>query len=122
MIAECLRGLDGCTVADSAEQKSITEIHNYGIRRIEPSLKGPDSVRSGIQVLQRYELMVTQKSLNLIYELRNYKWEENRLTGELLNVPVDKFNHALDAVRYVALNKLSEKPIIKRLKAKLGNI
>lgn len=122
VIAECLRGLDGCTVADSAEQKSITEIHNYGIRRIEPSLKGPDSVRSGIQVLQRYELMVTQKSLNLIYELRNYKWEENRLTGELLNVPVDKFNHALDAVRYVALNKLSEKPIIKRLKAKLGNI
>lgn len=122
VIAECLRGLDGCTVADSAEQKSITEIHNYGIRRIEPSLKGPDSVRSGIQVLQRYELMVTQKSLNLIYELRNYKWEENRLTGELLNVPVDKFNHALDAVRYVALNKLSEKPAIKRLKAKLGNI
>lgn len=122
VIAMCLRGLDGCTVADSAEQKSIAEIHNYGIRRIEPSLKGADSVRTGIQILQRYELMVTQRSLNLIYELRNYKWDENKLTGELLNVPIDKFNHALDAVRYVALNKLSEKPIIRRPKAKLGNI
>lgn len=122
VIAMCLRGLDGCTVADSAEQKSIAEIHNYGIRRIEPALKGADSVRTGIQILQRYELMVTQKSLNLIYELRNYKWDENKLTGELLNVPIDKFNHALDAVRYVALNKLSEKPIIRRPKAKLGNI
>lgn len=122
VIAGFLRGLDGCTVADSAEQKSIAEVHNYGVRRIEPSLKGADSVRTGIQILQRYELMVTQRSLNLIYELRNYKWDENKLTGELLNVPVDKFNHALDAVRYVALNKLSEKPVLRRPKAKLGNI
>lgn len=122
IIAKCIRGLDGHTVADSAEQKSIAEIRNYGVRWIEPALKGADSVRSGIQILQRYELMVTQRSLNLIYELRNYKWEEDKLTGELLNVPVDKFNHALDAVRYVALNKLSERPAIKRPKAKLGQI
>jgi hypothetical protein len=26
--------------------------------------------------------------------------------GERLNKPIDMFNHALDAVRYVALNKL----------------
>lgn len=121
-IADELRGLTGKTVADSAEMKSITEIHNFGVRFIEPAQKGPDSVRAGIQILQRYKMNVTSRSLNLIYELRNYKWEEDRITGEILNVPIDKFNHCLDAVRYVALNCLSERPIIRRPRAKIGEI
>ena len=65
---------------------------------------------------------VTKRSLNLINEIRNYKWKEDKITGELLNVPIDKYNHALDAVRYVALNKLSKRPIIRRPRAKLGEI
>lgn len=109
LIAQHLRGLNGATVADSAEMKSITEIRNYGVPRIEPAVKGQDSVRHGIQVLQRYEMNVTSRSLNLIHELRNYKWKEEKITGKLLNEPVDKWNHALDAVRYVALNKLAER-------------
>lgn len=121
-IAEFLRGKDGITVADSAEMKSITEIYNYGIRRIEPAQKGTDSVRVGIDILRRYELMVTKRSLNMIYELRNYKWKENKLTGETMNEPVDKFNHLLDAARYVALNMLSEKPTIKRPRARISTI
>jgi phage terminase large subunit len=121
-IAELLRGKEGTTVADSAEMKSITEIYNYGIRKIEPAQKGADSVRAGIDILRRYELMVTKRSLNLIYELRNYKWKDNKITGETMNEPVDKFNHLLDAVRYVALNKLSEKPIIKRPRARIGEV
>lgn len=109
LIAQHLRGLNGATVADSAEMKSITEIRNFGVPRIEPAVKGQDSVRNGIQILQRYEMNVTSRSLNLIHELRNYKWKEDRITGKLLNEPVDKHNHALDAVRYVALNKLAER-------------
>lgn len=118
-IADELRGFYGRTVADSAELKSITEIYNYGIRYIEPAKKGADSVRAGIDVLRRYEMMVTKRSLNLIYELRNYKWKENKLTGETMNEPVDKFNHCLDAVRYVALNYLAERPKAARPKGKL---
>lgn len=117
-IADELRGRDGWTVADSAEMKSIQEIKNFGIRAIEPAIKGADSVRAGIQILQRYKMNVTSRSLNLIYELRNYKRKENHLTGEILNEPIDKFNHALDAVRYVALNRLLERPTIKRPKGK----
>lgn len=110
-IAELLRGLDGWTVADSAEQKSIAEIYNCGVRRIEAAKKGPDSVRNGIDVLRRYRINVTTRSLNLIRELRNYKYKVDTMTGERLNEPVDKFNHAIDALRYVALNKLSERPV-----------
>lgn len=120
MIAAELRGLDGWTVADSAEPKSIREIYNYGIRHIEPCEKGNDSIRQGIQIMQRYHMMVTSRSLNLIYELRNYKWKENKLTGELMNEPIDKFCHLIDACRYVCTNKLSEKPKPKRPKAKVG--
>lgn len=118
-IASELKGFNGRTVADSAEMKSITEIYNYGIRYIEPAKKGSDSVRAGIDVLRRYEMMVTKRSLNLIFELRNYKWKENKLTGETMNEPVDKFNHAIDAVRYVALNYLAERHTVRRPKGLL---
>jgi len=107
-IADIIKPIAGVKVADSAEMKSIQELVNYGVRNIEPSIKGADSIRNGIQILQRYKWHVTQRSLNLIHELRNYKWEEDRITGELKNVPIDAFNHALDAVRYVAQNKLRQ--------------
>lgn len=107
-IAAFLRDMQGDTIADSAEMKSITEIRNSGIRgHIFPAKKGADSIRAGIDILRKHELLVTQRSLDLVRELRNYRWREDPVTGQPLNVPVDKDNHALDAVRYVALNRLS---------------
>lgn len=111
-IADILRTCEGDIVADSAEMKSITEIYNYGIKTIEPAVKGQDSIRQGIQVMHRYKLMVTKRSLNLINELRNYKWKEDKITGEQRNEPIDKWNHALDATRYLVTNKLSERAIV----------
>jgi phage terminase large subunit len=52
--------------------------------------------------------MVTEDSTNLIAELEAYKWKQDRITGASLNEPEDKNNHAIDAVRYVALAKLSQ--------------
>lgn len=46
-------------------------------------------------------MWVTGRSHNLIKELRNYKWQEDR-NGRILNVPVDNHNHAIDALRYGA--------------------
>lgn len=106
-IAAHLKGKTGRIVADSAEKKSITEIHNCGIRYIESAIKGADSIRNGIQILQRYNMHITSRSLNLLYELRHYKWREDKINGEIKNEPIDKFNHALDALRYVALNCLA---------------
>jgi phage terminase large subunit len=103
-------------VADSAEQKSIREIYNYGIRRIEGAVKGKDSILNGIDIMQRYKYKVTAQSLNLITELRNYKWREDKITGELLNIPIDKYNHAIDAVRYLISAKLNNQPRNKGIK------
>ena len=94
--------------ADSAEPKSIRDIQLYGIT-IKGVTKGKDSVNYGIDVMQRQDYLVTSQSTNLIKELRSYCWDKDK-TGKQLNKPIDKFNHALDAVRYhemetIGLNK-----------------
>lgn len=91
-------------IADCAEPKSIAEIKNYGFR-VEPSIKGADSVKNGIDILKRFKLNITRNSTGLKKELLSYSWKVDRKTGEPTNEPVDMFNHALDALRYVALNK-----------------
>lgn len=92
-------------VADSADPKSIREIE-LGAFKIEGAEKGPDSVLNGIDILKRYKINVTRRSQNLRKELLSYKWKVDKISGKSINEPVDAFNHALDAVRYVALNKL----------------
>lgn len=108
-IAEHLRklgiGRSWPIIADSAEPKSIEEVHRLGFN-IHPATKGADSIRNSIDILKRQPLLVTRESTNLIKELRNYTWDTDR-TGASLGVPIDRYNHAIDAVRYVALNKLS---------------
>ena len=93
-------------IADSAEPKSIEEISRMGFN-IKPAIKGPDSINNGIDILKRHRLCVTKDSTNLIMELRRYKWITDK-NGNKLNKPIESFNHALDAIRYVALNKLKE--------------
>ena len=52
---------------------------------------------------------VTQDSLNLIKELRSYKWATDK-DGKATGKPVDYMNHTIDALRYLALNKLNNRP------------
>ncbi len=92
-------------IADSSEPKSIEEVHRLGFN-IQRADNGPDSIRNSIDILKRQPLLVTRESTNLIKELRNYTWDTDK-TGASLNEPIDRYNHAIDAVRYVALNKLS---------------
>ncbi len=91
---------------DSSEPKSIDEIKRYGFL-IEPVLKGRDSINYGIDLLKGYKLHVTRKSMNLESELRKYKWAEDK-SGKSLNVPVDAFNHAIDAARYATMMLLGK--------------
>jgi len=93
-------------IADSAEPKSIEELKRMGYN-IKPASKGPDSILNGIDILKRFKINVTRESTNLIQEFRRYKWITDK-DGNKLNKPIDQWNHALDAVRYVALNKLRE--------------
>lgn len=86
-------------VADSAEPKSIAELNNLGLWVI-PSVKGNDSINAGIDTLRRYPINVTRRSVNLIGEMKKYKYAVDR-DGNTTNKPIDAFCHALDAARYV---------------------
>lgn len=87
--------------ADSAEKKSITEIRTkYGVPRIRAAKKGPDSIRQGIQWMLQFDLIVDDRCVKLIEELENYTWQKDKKTNEYKNVPVDSYNHILDATRY----------------------
>jgi phage terminase large subunit len=95
-------------IADSAEPKSIDEIHRQGFN-IKPAKKGPDSIRIGIDAMRRYKLHVHADALEVQKEFRNYKWKVDK-DGRMLNEPRQGFgDHAIDAVRYVCLNKLIRK-------------
>lgn len=85
-------------VADSAEPKSIAEIKNEGLW-IVATTKGTDSISIGIDILHRYKWNVTRHSIGLINELNSYKYKVDK-DGKQTNSPVDKWNHAIDAVRY----------------------
>lgn len=92
-------------IADCAEPKSIQELRNEGLN-VFPSVKGNDSIRSGIDIMRRYKLNVVRPSDGLLRELKSYKWKRERMGG-MTNEPVDAWNHAIDAARYVCLAKLS---------------
>jgi len=93
-------------VADSAEPKSIEDLRRASFR-IEGAKKGADSIRNSIDTLQAFKLNVTKSSINLIKELRNYKWVTDN-DGKHTSQPIDNYNHAIDAIRYVALNRLKK--------------
>ena len=125
MIARLLKD-EGCNaytdiVADSAEPKSIREINAYGLNA-KPVTKSPDSILNGIQVLQRYKMHVTQRSVGTINELRNYSWKQD-VNGSYINKPIGIFDHAMDALRYVALTYLDARPrpVAPRANVVVGN-
>jgi len=89
--------------ADSAEPKSIEEIHRMGWN-VKNTSKG--TINQGIDMLRRYKIHVLDTSSNVIKEMRNYKYIEDK-NGDLTNKPVDKYNHACDALRYSVINKLN---------------
>ena len=101
-IAERLKPMlqypDSPIYADSAEPKSIAELREYGLNVI-PAAKGKDSVLAGIQFLHGYEMFIVNPSPNIDIERKYYQWLTGA-DGKPTNIPIDKFNHTFDAIRY----------------------
>lgn len=108
-IAQRLRELDITRqteiIADSAEPKSIEELHRQNFN-VKGAKKGADSINMGIDVLRRFKLHITKNSTNALNEFKYYKWLTDK-NGHIVNKPAtNQQDHLIDAVRYVALNKL----------------
>lgn len=102
--------------ADSAEPKSIAELKYYGLVVL-PVMKGKDSINYGLQLIQEQSLRVTSRSTNLIKELQNYTWMKDK-EGYSTSIPIDTYNHIIDALRYFFLMKFSKKSTHFNLKWK----
>jgi len=85
--------------ADCAEPKSIDELKDAGLRRVTKSRKGKDSINNGIQFIQGYHIIIHPRCVNFLTEISNYTWDKDR-NGNLINKPIDDFNHLMDAMRY----------------------
>ncbi len=92
--------------ADCAEPKSIDELKGYGLR-VKPAQKGKDSVQNGIQWIQELEIIIHPRCVNFLTEISNYTWDKDKF-GNTLNIPIDDFNHLMDAMRY-ALERFIKK-------------
>ena len=87
-------------VADIAEPRLISELKAKGLNMTE-AVKGQGSVTLGIALLQDYDLIVSEDSIDLHKELNNYSWLEKKS-----KTPCDNYNHAIDAIRYAVTYQL----------------
>jgi phage terminase large subunit len=81
--------------ADSAEPQRIEEIYKSGYN-IHPAEK---KVSDGIDFVKRFKLLIHSGSINLINEIKAYKWKEDK-NGNTLDEPIKENDHLLDALRY----------------------
>ena len=92
---------DSLIIGDGAEPRLISELNALG-NNVTPAIKGADSIIYGISLLQDYDLIIDEDSVDLVKELNNYSWLEKKS-----QTPTDKFNHLIDAVRYSVSYQLS---------------
>lgn len=90
--------------ADSAEPKSIEEIHGFGFN-ISPCTKGPGSVKYRHQKVLQYKQHWTKDSINCIKEQRNFRFILDRLTGKLTEKTTHIWSHGMDGRDYGVVGK-----------------
>ena len=86
--------------ADSAEPKSIAELLSYG-HLVYPVSKGRDSIVYGINLINQNKIYVTQRSKNLIKELRGYIWMQDKQGNTLQKPNPTSGDHNIDAARFI---------------------
>jgi phage terminase large subunit len=96
---------------DSAEPRLVEELYRMGFNA-KPVKKGPDSIKFGIGVLNNYKIHINKKSQNLINEMYAYQYSTDK-HGYTTDVPEGGLDHLIDALRYVAMMKLSQKAVGK---------
>lgn len=89
--------------ADSAEPKSIEEIHRFGFN-IKPCVKGADSVEYGHQKLRQYKQFWTKGSLKCIKEQRNFRYIQDK-DGKFTDKTTHNYSHGMDSRRYAVIGK-----------------
>lgn len=100
-------------IADNSRPEMISALYKEGFN-IHPSKKGDGSVLRGINFIKINKLFVTKDSIDLIKELKSYKWKVDK-NGIRQDDPVGINDDCCDALRYSLEDK-------SRNKKELGTI
>lgn len=93
-------------IADSSRPDSIEELYLLWLN-IRPVKKTKGWVESWIWFMQQKKIYITSRSTNIILEFRNYCWDQDK-NGNFLETPIDEYNHAIDAIRYVFMELIDK--------------
>ena len=88
---------------DSARPDTIEEIKRTGLRAV----ASDKSVWDGIQFVKKKQLYITKNSINLLKEIKSYKWKTDK-DGRVMEEPVKFRDDLMDAMRYAIYTKLSK--------------
>lgn len=87
--------------ADSARPETISHIKKKGFPLIGPAEKWKGSVEDGIACLKSFKrIVVHERCPHVAKEFRLYSFKVDRVTGDILPIIVDKWNHGIDSLRY----------------------
>jgi len=98
---------------DPAQPQSIEVMRRKKVN-LRDVVKGKDSIQAGIDTMRELfnqnRLYINAQCTNLINELETYSYPEKRTNHNSSENPIDEYNHAIDAVRYVVDNHQVKKP------------
>ena len=89
------------TRADSSRPETISYLVRHGMPRVVACEKGKGSVEDGIAFIQSFEkVVIHSRCVGTKEEFDKYSYKVDRLTGDVLPIIMDKWNHHIDALRY----------------------
>lgn len=92
--------------ADSARPETISAMQKYGYNVLAAD-KWPGSVEDGISYLRSFDkIIVHPRCKHILEEFDLYQYKVDPQTEEILRVPMDRFNHCIDALRYAYCNQM----------------
>lgn len=88
---------------DNEDSMGVFMLQQAGINAVK-AIKGADSVINGIKWLQGYKIVIDFRQQDFINEIQQYHWQTDK-EGNVLEKPVKKNDHLMDALRYAVENK-----------------
>lgn len=96
--------------ADPSLPATIRHVCKSGLNVV-PAVKGPGSVEDGIKFLKNFaKIIVRPRCKGTIEELDLYSYKVDKLTGDVLPIIIDAFNHRIDAIRYALEPMIRKRP------------
>ncbi len=104
---------------DPAQPQAIEVMKRKGVN-VRDVIKGKDSIQSGIdkmrELFKSNRLFIHSSCINLIAELETYSYADKSPYRNATENPIDEYNHAIDALRYVVMTHSPTKPFIRPAK------